>query len=89
MDPVTGALQWPGALQRAEYQPLRSAVEEYAAKWARYGELDGADQKQIRENITAMLDGLKSRISELPPQDYVASRSFLQSLLYTTTRSVI
>jgi hypothetical protein len=34
-----------------------------------------------------MFDELKGRIAAIPPQDYVASRSFLQSLLYATTRT--
>ena len=59
------------------------------AKWKRYGELDGAEQRQLREKIVVMADALKAQIGEIPPQEYVACRSFLQSLLYATTRSVI
>ena len=51
----------------------------------KYGGLDYADQRQVRENIDAMFDSLKSQISSIPPQDYVACRTFLQSLLYATT----
>jgi hypothetical protein len=36
-----------------------------------------------------MFDTLKSQISEISPPEYVACRSFLQSLLYTTTRGII
>ena len=43
----------------------------------------------MRKNVAAMFDALKSQIREIPPQDYVASRSFLQSLLYATTGSLI
>ena len=66
-----------------------SAVDEYAAKWVKYGALDYADQTQVRENIDTMFDGLKSQISSIPPQDYVACRTFLQSLLYATTRTTL
>ena len=37
----------------------------------------------------AMFGVLKSQIDEIPPQEYVACRSFLQSVLYATTRSMI
>ncbi len=89
IDPVTGALYWPAALQDANFQSQRSAVDEYTAKWVRYGGLDYADQTQVRENIDTMFDSLKSQISLIPPQDYVACRTFLQSLLYATTRTTL
>ena len=69
--------------------PDRSAVDNYAVEWAQYVELDFADQGQFRKNITAMFDVLKSQSAEIPPQVHVACRSFLHSLLYTATWSVI
>ncbi|MGO9114295.1 MAG: hypothetical protein ACLP9L_34195 [Thermoguttaceae bacterium] len=89
IDPVTGVLYWPAALQDANFQSQRSTVDEYTAKWVKYGGLDYADQTQVRENIDAMFDSLKSQISSIPPQDYVACRTFLQSLLYATTRTTL
>ena len=89
IDPVSGELYWPAALQDASFQAQRSAVDECTAKWVKYGGLDYADQTQVRENIDAMFDSLKSQISSIPPQDYVACRTFLQSLLYATTRTTL
>ena len=89
IDPVTGVLYWPSALQDANFQSQRSTVDEYTAKWVKYGALDYADQRQVRENIDAMFDSLKSQITSIPPQDYVACRTFLQSLLYATTRTTL
>ena len=86
---VSGELYWPAALQDAGFQAQRSAVDEYTAKWVKYGGLNYADQTQVRENIDAMFDGLKSQIRSIPPQDYVACRTFLQSLLYATTRTTL
>ena len=43
----------------------------------------------MRENILAMFNVLKSQISEIPPQEYLACRTFLQRLLYATTGSSI
>jgi hypothetical protein len=89
IDPVTGVLYWPAALQDANFQPQRSVVDEETAKWLKYGGLDYADQTLVRENIDTMFDSLKSQISSIPPQDYVACRTFLQSLLYATTRTTL
>ena len=89
IDPVTGALHWPGPLQDANFQAQRSAVDEYTAKWVKYGVLDYAEKTQVRENIDTMFDGLKSQIASIAPQDYVACRTFLQSLLYATTRTTL
>jgi len=89
IDPVTGVLYWPAALQDASFESQRSAVDEYTSKWVKYGGLNYADQTQVRENIDAMFDSLKSQISSIPPQDYLACRMFLQSLLYATTRTTL
>jgi hypothetical protein len=89
IDPVTGALYWPAALQDPGFQPQKTAVEECTAKWVKYGGLTYADQTKVRENIDTMFDGLKAQIQAIPPQDYVACRTFLQSLLYATTRTTL
>jgi hypothetical protein len=89
INPVTGELYWPAALQDPNFESQRSTVDEYTAKWVKYGGLNYADQTQVRQTIDTMFDSLKSQISSIPPQDYVACRTFLQSLLYATTRTTI
>jgi len=89
IDPATGTLFWPGALQEAQYDAQRAAVDKCVAKWRKYGGLDSADQRQLRQNIAAMVEGMKSQIAEIPPQQYSECRSFLQSLLFATTKSMI
>ena len=89
IDPVSGALYWPAVLQDPNFQSQRSVVDECTARWVKYGGLDYADQTQVRDNIDSMFDGLKSQIRSIPPQDYVACRTFLQSLLYATTRTTL
>ena len=42
----------------------------------------------MRTNIDGMFDTLKGQITAIPPQDYTQCRSFLQSLLYATTRTM-
>ncbi len=89
IDLVSGTLFWPVVLQDASFAARRTALSEYTARWLKYGGLDYADQAQVRENIDAMFDVLKSQIASIPPQDYVESRVFLQSLKVATTHSVL
>jgi hypothetical protein len=89
MDPVSGVLFWPVALQDDSFNAQRIALDEYAVRWAKLGGLNYTDQAQVRENINAMFDVLKSQITSVPPQEYAESRTFLQSLLFTITRNVL
>ncbi len=87
MDRSTGRLHWPGALQDDSFVSLRHTVDEYAAKWAEQGRLTWSDEKEMRKGIKAMYDLLKTEINEMPPQDYVICRSFLERLQYAATHT--
>jgi hypothetical protein len=87
MDPVSGRLIWPDVLQDASFASQRSEVDEIFAKRASYGGLAYSDQAKVRQTIDAMFDELKARIRAIPPQDYVTSRSFLQSLVYAASKT--
>jgi hypothetical protein len=41
----------------------------------------------MRTNIGAIYTALKSRINIMPSQEYIACRSFLDSLLHATTHA--
>jgi hypothetical protein len=87
IDPVTGQIHWPSALQQPDFNDQRAPVDDLAAKWVKYGSLDYNDQTMMRQNVDGMFDTLKGQITAIPPQDYTQCRSFLQSLLYATTRT--
>jgi hypothetical protein len=87
MDPVSGRLIWPDALQDASFTTQRSEVDQIFAKKASYGGLAYSDQAKVRRTIDAMFDEIKDQIRAIPPQDYVACRGFLQSLAYATSRT--
>lgn len=89
MDPVSGRLNWPGALQEASFETERGQLDQLFSKWAKYGSLDYSEQSQVRETVDTMFDGLKAQIRQIPPQVYAASRSFLQSLVYAATRTTL
>jgi hypothetical protein len=87
MDPVSGRINWPTALQEASFAAQRTELEQLFASRARYGGLNYSDQMRVQQIIDSMFSGLKAQIQEIPPQDYVACRSLLQSLTYAATKS--
>lgn len=87
LDPVNGKLSWPNALQQDGFAKQRGEVEKIFADWARYGGLSYSDQNKARQTIDAMFAELKAHIKDIPPQDYVACRSYLESLNYAATKT--
>jgi hypothetical protein len=86
-DQVTGRLQWPSALQQPSFASQRDEVDQMFAKFATYGGLPYADQTKVRQTIDGMYGQLKAQLKQIPPQDYVVCRSFLNSVLCTTTKT--
>jgi hypothetical protein len=89
MDPVTGRLNWPSALQEDAFAAERGKIDQLFAARARYGGLNYANQIKVREVIDTMSDALKQQIQEIPPTDYVVCRNFLQSVRYAATKTEI
>ncbi len=87
VNPVSGGVNWPSALQLPGFDDQRNVIDQLLAKQARYGVLDYTDQTTIHKTIDAMFDQLKSQIAQIPPMDYVACRSFLRSVNYAATKT--
>lgn len=87
VDPVSGRIAWPSALQDTTFDGERGAMDSLFATWARYGGLNYADQTKVRHTVNTMYDELKSRITQIPPQDYAECRSFLRSLNYAASQT--
>jgi hypothetical protein len=89
MDPVSGRLNWPDALQDTSFDSDRHELDQLFAKRATYGGLDQSERSQVRESTNTMFAGLKAQIRQIPPQTYVDSRTFLQSLVYAATTTTL
>jgi hypothetical protein len=87
VNPTTGQINWPVALQQDVFTPQRETLEQIVTKQVKYGGLDFSDQMQARKTIEAMFAELKTMITALPPQDYTKSRSFLNSMIYATCKA--
>jgi hypothetical protein len=87
MDAVSGKVAWPSALQQDMFAEQRGQIEQLFGTRARYGGLSYADQMKVRDIVETMFDELRGRIREIPPQEYVACRNFLNSLSFAATKS--
>ncbi len=88
MDPVTGRLNWPDALQDPSYGDQRTELDQICSKWASYGALDFSERGQVRETIGGMYSSMKEQMSQMP-QSFVAAKTFLQSVLYAATKTTL
>ncbi len=86
VDPASGKINWPAALTQDNYSDQRAVLDQLMAKEAEYGRLSYSDQLEARNTIETMFGTLKSQITQIPPMDYVASRDFLRSLIYATSK---
>jgi hypothetical protein len=87
VNPVNGKINWPDVLQQDSFAQQRAALDQLSAKKAAYGSLSISDQMAARKTIETMFAELKSQIGDLPPQQYLASRTFLRSMIYATAHS--
>jgi hypothetical protein len=81
LDPVTGQVAWPLALQSSAFDSYRSALEElYAERANSSGSLSLEQQQQARRTIQQMRDELTAQINDLPPQAFSQASAFLRRL---------
>ena len=83
---TTGAITWPTLLQEDEYGALRAAMENVLAQRAVAGQLHADAVGLAKQATDGMLAQLKTRVREVPQQDYIAARRFLESLAYEVQR---
>jgi type II secretory pathway pseudopilin PulG len=87
LNPVTGQLNWPGPLQQEMFATRRVQVDQLMAQHSNYGSLPYAEQCKLRDTMKSMFKDLKAQIKSLATPDYIAAKTFLNSLLYATTKS--
>ena len=80
LDAVTGAITWPILLRLPDLAADRSALERLFAQRAAAGSLDVDQYLKVFQMTAQMLDDLRGRIRDLPADDYMTARRFLESL---------
>ncbi len=86
-NPVSGKLNWPGPLQDEAFASQRDQLDKIMAQQAHYGRLAYSDQKNVKQIVNTMFAQLKSQVNDIPANEYVDARKFLNSVLFATTKS--
>ena len=81
LDPVTGHIIWPEALASDTYAPQRRKIEELV-QIRRYTGMTEMLAQQLSAVARDMQNELRSHITDLPANTYVAARKFLDGLLH-------
>ncbi|MGD9723780.1 MAG: hypothetical protein AB7O59_04485 [Pirellulales bacterium] len=86
MNAMTGKVQWPAPLQTDVFAGDRQKLERILGSYGQTGTLNYSDQTKARQIINDMNKQLKGQIRMLPGPDYMASKSFLESLMFSTCK---
>jgi hypothetical protein len=86
LDAVSGQIAWPIALTGDQYAASRAELEQLSTKRSHYGGLSAADQNRAGQTIDSMSQILGSSIKDTPPQQYLAAKNFLKSLMFNMTQ---
>lgn len=82
LDTVSGRINWPVLLEDEKFRPHRQELERLFAYRANVGGLDRDGYLAINRLTDVMTQLLLTDIDDVPPQDYVKSKRFLESLAY-------
>lgn len=83
LDPVTGKVNWPTALQASAFDDDRQQIESLlTARAAASGSIGIDAYQQIQNIVRSMQQTLQSMIHDMPTQAYISASKFLTSLSY-------
>ena len=82
LDPLSGQIKWPMALLDDSFAPHREKLEQLFQERAVNGYITPDQYQAVRKETNAMLDNLKSLVSQFTPNQSVAGRKFIESLAY-------
>lgn len=82
LDPVSGAISWPVLLRLKKFAVNRAEVETAFARRASSSVIAAEDYMKIKQSTDEMLAELKKQIRQVPADQYVVAKRFLESLTY-------
>ncbi len=88
VDPVSGRIAWPDALQLDPFREHEATVEAAFVERAKYGTMPWQEVQNVQAATNAMLDDLAGMIRDMPSGDYMLAKRFLQSLAYAARKPV-
>jgi hypothetical protein len=85
LDPITGRILWPIVLQLNSFASLRDKLEVLFAERAEGGGVNAEAYLLMNRLSRSLHEELKAHIYDIPAEDYVAARNFIESLAYEAT----
>jgi len=82
LDPITGRLQWPDVLMRDEFSRDRLQIDQLFEVRASTGGAD-TDVVAIQRAVDEMIQILRDEIQDLPVDQYMAARKFLDRVAFS------
>jgi len=86
LDIVTGEIRWPLLLTAQQYRPQRVELERAFSDRAYHGVMGADAFLKVLQLTDDLLANLKSRVRDLPSEQYVAAKRFLESLAYEASQ---
>jgi hypothetical protein len=88
LNPKTGAICWPHALQVDKFQENRTRLEELFRQHVGYGTPQVNVAQEIARSAGQLARALRNEVASLRPEDYLAAQKFLLGLKYGATSLV-
>ena len=81
LNPATGEIAWPAALQGGEFARMRTEVQrQFAERAAQAGSPASFDAAALNATVGQFRDQLKGHVGAMRPADYLAARKFIDRL---------
>ena len=95
LDPIGGKIAWPGPFETDEFAKYRTRIETaLRARSESSSSKEQENEKQtdtaqiVHDNVREMVELLRTHIEELPADEYMTARKFLDSVEYVVHKSV-
>jgi hypothetical protein len=86
LDIVTGEIHWPILLTAQGYSAQRVALEKAFADRAYHGVMQAETFLKVLQMAEDLLSDLKNQVRNLPTDQYLAAKRFLESLAYEASQ---
>jgi len=83
LNPATGAIAWPVALQDAKFQENRNRLEELFREHIGYNEHRPETASEIARCVDSWSRTLRNELGSMDRENYLTAQKFLTSLKYT------
>jgi hypothetical protein len=85
----TGEITWPAALQDSRFEANRGRLEELFRQHVGYGTPRTNMAREIARSVDQWSRVLRSEVSSMSPEDYLAAQKFLLGLKYGAASVVV